>query len=213
MHKTGSQLDASAESQVKRLAWNHRHSHEADSASSLLAEYYRCPEDLLVPFLQPLGHRQHIRGTFGWGRIPSVMGGCRAGNLPNDPVGNLEDALDHVRMEAQGFSFRSMPVRWLRICVASATLPTSARRGEFSTSSCGRRTTFIRPLLGVPVRRHIQKMHLRGWDGHQLSRLARGYHRGAHSPEAAGPVAQSARFGKDSIHLVLAGGIFELCHH
>ena len=24
---------------------------------------------------------------------------------------------------------------------------------------------FIRPLMGVPVRRHLQKMRLRGWDG------------------------------------------------
>ena len=76
----------------------------------------------------------------------------------------LEDAYERIARKVRHIHFRSTSTRWFRICVESATPLTSAKRGEFSTNSYARHTTWCARCLGVPVRRHFQKMHLRGWE-------------------------------------------------
>ena len=46
----------------------------------------------------------------------------------------------------------------------SATQPTSAKKARLFNEVLRKVDHFIRPILGVPVRRHFQKMRLRGWD-------------------------------------------------
>jgi len=164
MHKTGAQLDASAESQITRRAWDYRHSHEADFASFLLAEYYRCPEDLLVPFLVTEPSAKHP-GYFRLGPDIICYGRLSYGDTAKVPVGHLEDALEHVRMDRQGVQLPFDAGEVVENLRRERYTAHFRQEGRILNDLLRKAYYVIRPLLGVSARRHLQKMHLRGWEG------------------------------------------------
>ena len=156
-------MDASTESQISCRAWGSQSSHEADSGSFLLAEYYRCPEDLLVPFLAAQPSAKYP-GYFRLGPDIICYGRLSCGDVAKGPVEDLEDALAHVRMEGQEIQLpfdASEAVENLRRERYTAHF---RQEGRVLNELLRKAYYLIRPLLGVPVRRHLQKMHLRGWE-------------------------------------------------
>jgi len=163
MHKTGPQLVASAESQITRRAWDYRNSHEADSASFLLAEYYRCPQDLLVPFFVAEPSAKHP-GYFRMGPDIICYGRLSYGDTATVPVGDLEDALEHVRMEGQEVQLPFDAGEVVENLRRERYTAHFRQEGRILNELLRKAYYVIRPLLGVSVRRHLQKIHLRGWE-------------------------------------------------
>src|SRR5271157_2995220 len=163
MHKAGSQLDGSSKSQISCRARGCPHSHEADTANLLLAEYYRCPVNRLVPFLE-VGPASKHPGYFRLGRDTICYGRLSFGDPAKGPDGDLEDALEHVKMESLGIQLpfdAGEVVENLRRERYTAHL---REEGVVLNELLRKAYYLVRPLLGVPVRRHFQKMHLRGWE-------------------------------------------------
>jgi hypothetical protein len=162
MHATVAQSDESAQRQISRRVLC-RPSREANSASSLLAEYYRCPVNLLAPFLAAKSSTEHP-GYFRLGPDTICYGRLSSGNTSRRPGGDLSDSLQQVRMEEQG----------IQIPFEAGDVVENLRRerytahfrqdGRLFNELLRKAYYLIRPLMGVPVRRHLQKMRLRGWD-------------------------------------------------
>ncbi len=156
-------MDASAESQIRRRAGGGRNSHEADPASLLLAEYYRCPEDLSVPFLaaEPSARRP---GYFRVGQDIICYGRLSYGDTAKVPVGDLEDALEQVKMEGQEVQLPFDAGEVVENLRRERYTAHFRQEGRVLNELLRKVYYVIRPLLGVSVRRHLQKMHLRGWE-------------------------------------------------
>src|SRR5271166_6350518 len=90
--------DGMAENRISPRAEGYRKSHEECSANLLLAEHYRCPLDLW-PFLAA-GSSAKRPGYFRLGPDIICYGRLSCGDTDKSPDGDLDDALEHVRMEA-----------------------------------------------------------------------------------------------------------------
>ena len=162
MQEFGVRFDGSGESHISPRVEGGLNGRVASSANSLLADYYRCPSALLPPFLLA-GPPAQDPGYFRLGPDIVCYGPISWGDSAKHPVGNLEDALDHVRLGCDG----------IELPFDAGEVVENLRRERYTAhfrqegralNECLRKVYyFVRPLLGVPVRRHLQKMHLRGW--------------------------------------------------
>jgi hypothetical protein len=124
-------------------------------------EYYRCPEEFAGCFLNggPSGHLGHFR--FGPDAI--CYGSINKGAVHASPEGKLHDALSDAVVERGRvrLSFDSDQVvnnlRFERYCSSSA------KRSFLSGGLANKLYYFARPVLGVAVRRHLQKLRLADW--------------------------------------------------
>lgn len=103
-------------------------------------------------------------GYFRLGQDTICYGRLLRGNSAARPIGELDDALGNVTMDAQGIQLRfdaGEVVENLRRERYSGHFREEGRPfNEFVRKSY----YFLRPFLGVSTRRHLQKMRLRGWD-------------------------------------------------
>ena len=162
MHKTLAESDGQVRCQVSYYDRDYCDGHDVDSTRLLLAEYYRCPLSLIEPFgaLDPAGHP----GYFRVGADIICYGRLAGGGTARRPVGDLHDALDHVRTEEKDLQLpfdASEVVENLRRERYAAHF---REEGRVLNELLRQAYYFVRPLLGVPVRRQFQKMRLRGWD-------------------------------------------------
>jgi hypothetical protein len=126
-----------------------------------LSQYYRCPERFVH-----LDHPSALEGKDGYFKFgPNTMCyGREAGRIPSaSPRGRLHDALSDTAAEGGVTKLPFDPnevadnLRFERYVHSNAdgtSMGTVARRSYY----------FVRPLLPVRVRKHIQKIHLTGWD-------------------------------------------------
>src|SRR6266481_4813659 len=124
-------------------------------------EYYRCPEEFAGCFQDgvPPGRLGHFR--FGPDAI--CYGSINKGAVHPSPEGELHDALKDAVVErgAVRLSFDADQVvnnlRFERYCSSSA------RRSLLSGGLANKLYYLARPILGVAVRRHLQKLRLADW--------------------------------------------------
>jgi hypothetical protein len=159
MHKTETRLGGSAENYIGHSGL---HNHDSDSASSVLAEYYRCPQTLLAAF-SSAGLSAKYPGYFRLGPDTICYGRLSAGTAAKEPVGNLEDALEHVIVEGKDVQLPFDPGEVVENLRHERYTAHFREEGRILNELLRKAYYLIRPLLGVPVRRYIQKMHLRGW--------------------------------------------------
>lgn len=124
-------------------------------------EYYRCPEEfaLCAASGEPPGQSGHFR----FGPEAICFGSLRKGSVCNTASGNLHDAWDDAVAHPGSLSLSFDPdqvidnLRLERYCAAS--------NGHSFLSSRLANTLYYlaRPLLGVRVRRHLQKLRLADW--------------------------------------------------
>ena len=133
-----------------------------ESASRVLDEYYRCPPS-------PLGFKtpSHSDGPPGYFRLgPDAIcyGRLFCSSAAKSPEGVLADALDHTELESDGinlpFSIDEVVENLRRERYAAHF----REEGRVFNEILRKTYYFVRPLLGVSVRRHLQKIYLRGWD-------------------------------------------------
>ena len=132
------------------------------TADQVLADYYRCPPNLLQ-FL-PVPKSMKRRGFFHFGQDNLCYGRLSHTDAPGEPEGKLDDALEHVNVEATG----------VRLPFDASEVIENLRRERYSAhfreegsvlNAILRKAYYLlRPTLSDSVRRYIQKMHLRNWD-------------------------------------------------
>ena len=135
---------------------------KVDSPSQMLVEYYRCPVDLMR-FL-PAGQTFNPRGFFRFGRETTCYGRLTYTDASTDPNGELDDALEHVKVEESG----------IRLPFDASEVIENLRRERYSAqfreegsvfNAIVRKTYYLlRPYLLDSVRHRLQKIHLRDWD-------------------------------------------------
>jgi hypothetical protein len=124
-------------------------------------DYYRCPEEFASCFLD--GEQSGPLGHFRFGADAICYGSISKGAVHPSPDGELHDALKDavVKRGAVGLSFDSDQIvnnlRFERYCGSSG------RRSLLSGGLASKLYYLARPILGVAVRRHLQKLRLADW--------------------------------------------------
>ena len=150
-----------AQSSHRRL--NDPSKSEGVTTSHLLSEYFRAPAGLLTPLLVDGLPATHA-GYFNLGPDTVCYGRVSGENPPQHLNGNLEDVLSCATLTE---SLVNLPfnadeaVENLRRERYTAHF---REEGHVFNELVRKAYYLVRPLLGVPVRRHLQKMHLRGWE-------------------------------------------------
>ena len=135
---------------------------ETESANRILADYYRCP---LGPVqFRVRGQLERRRGYFRLGPDTVCYGRLSCGDTASSPLGDLPDALKGAEVESHGIQL-SFDVGEAIDNLRRERYTAHFREEGTVLNEILRKTYyFVRPLLGVSVRRHLQKIYLRGWD-------------------------------------------------
>jgi hypothetical protein len=125
---------------------------------SLVADHFRCPDD--VTDLTVIGDLSEEAGYFRFGDL-TCYGRCSSGVPARAVSGILHDVSNLV--SADGLPFDPIEVvnnlRYERYrCPAQ-----NGMRALIARDICRRMYYLARPMLPVPVRKHLQKAYLRGW--------------------------------------------------
>ena len=132
------------------------------TTNQVLADYYRCPQNLLRFLPGPPAAKG--RGFFQFGSDILCYGHLSYIDAPDNPEGKLDDALENVEVEAQGIQLpfdASEVVENLRRERYSAHF---REEGKFLNTILRKAYYLLRPFFSDSIRRHIQRMHLRNWD-------------------------------------------------
>ena len=131
-------------------------------------DYYRCPEEFGRCFLH--GKPPQDLGYFQFGPEAICYGPVSKGTANSSADGQLHNALNDVVVERGELhlSFDSDEVvdnlRLERYCLGS-------RGHSFLTGALANKLYYLaRPLLGVSVRRHLQRLRLADWDSIRFPR-------------------------------------------
>ena len=133
-----------------------------DSESRVLDEYYRCPSSPVG--FQSAGPSYGPPGYFRLGPDAICYGRLSCGSTAKTPVGVLEDALEYTEL---GPGRVDLPFRMDEVIENLRRERYTAHfreEGRVLNEILRKTYYFVRPLLGVAVRRHLQKLYLRGWD-------------------------------------------------
>ena len=125
-----------------------------------LTQYYCCPEGygcfaIKKPSPGPSGY-------FVFGKDTTCYGDYCGPQIAQSPAGNLHDAFSDVAIEGRTVCLPFNP--WQIVDNLRREAYVSDWRGNKPESVLANIYYFVRPLLPVRVRRHLQKFHLRGWD-------------------------------------------------
>lgn len=133
---------------------------EAKSPSRVLVDYYRCPN--LAPFVAA-SQSANGSGYFRLGRDTICYGRLSRGDTAKSPVGDLDDALESFGTATVGTELQFDTGEMVENLRRERYCATFRREGPFFNTLLRKAYYFVRPLLGVPVRRSLQKLSLRRW--------------------------------------------------
>ncbi len=141
----------------------HRHKPEEVSASHLLLEYFRAPANLLTPFTANMAPAEHP-GYFSLG-ADTICYGKVSGEKTARQLGNdLEDLLPCACLDESAVCLPFDADEAVENLRRERYTAHFREEGNILNELVRKTYYLIRPLLGVPVRRHLQKIHLRGWE-------------------------------------------------
>lgn len=133
---------------------------EVDSRHDVLANYYRCPENL-AEFFSRSGDSAHP-GYFRFGNDVICYGRLEHRSVTNGFKGSLPNILDQISFDAR------QVILPFDACEVVENLRHERYAADFrqnGRSLWEKAYYFVRPLLGISVRRHFQRMRLlRGWE-------------------------------------------------
>lgn len=127
--------------------------------SNCFTEYYRCPDRYAR--LELTENLATGGGFFLFGERATCYGTCYGHQAARFPNGTLADAISGVEIDHGTISLPFDP----------REVVDNLRREEYvenwqqgASSLLAKMYYFIRPVLPVAVRKHLQRLHLRGWD-------------------------------------------------
>lgn len=133
----------------------------ATTASQLLANHFRCSSDLArwEYRVDPL----QASGYFRFGPGLTCYGRCSSGTPLESVTDSLHDALPYVTTNGTAVELPFDPIQ------AVESLRCERYVGSAVGTSYGKKAVrslyyFLRPLMPVAIRQHLQRIHLRGWD-------------------------------------------------
>ncbi len=126
-----------------------------------LVDYYRCPEEFANCFLD--GEQSRHSGYFRFGPDAICYGSLSKGAVHPSPDGELHDALKDAVAERGGVGLSFDPDQVVNNLRFERYRGSLARRSLLSGRLANKLYYLARPILGVPVRRHLQKLRLADW--------------------------------------------------
>lgn len=132
--------------------------------SRLFVDYFKCPPEFAAfrPFPSPSGRKRSFR--FGpdlicYGRLSSRQ-------ARNGHNGSAEDAANFVRIEGNTCFLPFDPDEVIDNLRLERYVPLIDSEGRNSRATAMTRNAYyaLRPLLPISIRKHIQRVALRGWD-------------------------------------------------
>ena len=139
----------------------------APSASWLLSmnrtfvDYYRCPEEFAACFLD--GEPSQHSGHFRFGPDAICYGSISKGEVRPYPDGELHDALNDAVVERKALHLSFDPDQVVNNLRLERYCSNSGKHSLLSGGVANKLYYFARPILGVGVRRHLQKLRLADW--------------------------------------------------
>jgi hypothetical protein len=128
-------------------------------SSRCLVDYYRCPPEFVHLEVRPPQSR--TPGYFRVGEETTCFGRMADRQPADSPAAPLHDAAEDIRVEP---GLVTLPFDPGEVADNLRLENYAGARGSGSASLIGRLYYLLRPLLPVPVRRHLQKFRLRNWD-------------------------------------------------
>jgi hypothetical protein len=128
--------------------------------NSDLARYYRCPDQYIR--FAPKGPFSSSCGYFQVGASATCYGSYFGQQTAERPSGALRDALQDVVIENGTTYLPFLPSQILDNLRCEKYVNNWRQPGPMSTLA--NLYYFIRPILSVGVRKHLQKLYLSGWD-------------------------------------------------
>jgi hypothetical protein len=134
----------------------------------LFLEYFRCPASYVD--LRLTGELRSNSGFFRFGPDLTCYGTLHAGRTHSEPSGSLDDISPLAKLDGNSCYFPFDPdeiVENLRLERYNGAMPVAL---PSSVTRAVRRKTYyaMRPLLPIAVRKHLQRIALRGWDRTQF---------------------------------------------
>jgi hypothetical protein len=124
-------------------------------------DYYRCPEEFARCFLD--GEPSEHVGHFRFGPETICYGSISKGAVQESPDGELHDALNDAAAERGSVRLSFDPGQIVNNLRFERYYGGSGRRSFLSGGLANKLYYLARPVLGVSVRRHLQKLRLAGW--------------------------------------------------
>lgn len=124
-------------------------------------DYYRCPEEFARCLLN--GEPSHDVGHFRFGPETICYGSISKGAVRDNPDGELHDALNDAAAERGAVRLSFDPGQIVNNLRFERYYGGSRRRSFLSGGLANKLYYLARPILGVSVRRHLQKLKLAGW--------------------------------------------------
>ncbi|HEX4309607.1 MAG TPA: hypothetical protein VHZ25_06230 [Acidobacteriaceae bacterium] len=129
-------------------------------ANAFLTAFYRCPEKFSCLVAPPAGSAS--TGYFAFGPETTCYGNLTRHSPAPSPDHSLHDAGTDVDLKNGEVHLSFDPGEVITNLRHETYMGGDARSG--TSSLIARIYYFFRPLLPVPVRKHLQKLHLRNWD-------------------------------------------------
>lgn len=130
----------------------------------LISDRYACRTEDVAEFIVSGDLSQHS----GYFRLGSdvVYGRCSSGAPVEHATGSLHDALDHAVVEKSSVQLPFDPTQIVDSLQAERYFSDSnGHKKSLSAGQIVRNLYYLaRPLMPVAVRKHFQRLHLRGWD-------------------------------------------------
>ena len=139
-----------------------RHEDESIPARTLLSSYYRCPKGLLGSLLAS-GPLSEDKGYFRFGG-GTAYGRLAAGNTVPSPGRDMQDVLDQVIVGNHDVRLPFDAPEIVENLLRERYTAHFREEGRMWNELLRKAYYMVRPYLGVPIRRTIQKAYLRGWN-------------------------------------------------
>lgn len=124
-------------------------------------DYYRCPENFAHCFLD--GKLAKDSGHFRFGPETICYGSISKGAVHHSPEGDLHDTLNDAVTEGGVVRLPFDPDQIVNNLRFERYYSGSRKRSFLSGGLANSLYYLARPILGVSVRRHLQKLRLAGW--------------------------------------------------
>jgi len=132
------------------------------NVNSLLTDYYRCPVDSIhIAHADEAGRPP---GYFRLGPALTCYGRLTSGDAAKSPGSKLPDALDHVQMDPPGIRLPFDVEEVVENLRRERYAAHFREEGRLLNDIIRKIYYLVRPLMGVAIRRPLQRLFLRGWD-------------------------------------------------
>ena len=148
--------------QLSHRTMSDRNKPKKTSDSRLLEEYFRTPASLLTPLFTERHAEQ--AGYFNLGSDTVCYGKVSTEKAAGSPNGALEDLLPSAHANGSGVAVHFDADEAVENLRRERYTAHFREEGSVLNELIRKAYYLVRPLLGVPVRRHLQKIHLRGWE-------------------------------------------------